>query len=177
MDSDQTEDKKEENSPKVEEIFNERLTQRKPNKYKLLPLALVVLVIIAVVVGLKIFKSKKSDSVQKEPAVSQTPSIIPTPGLNPLVRSEWSFEVLNGSGVTGAAKKVADKLKEMGYQVVKVGNAEKDDYNSSQIFISSTFKDKVDLLVADIKDAIKIASIAGELKDSSASARIIIGKD
>jgi hypothetical protein len=34
-----------------------------------------------------------------------------------------SVEVLNGSGQKGAARKVAGKLEEMGYRIVRVGNA------------------------------------------------------
>jgi len=101
----------------------------------------------------------------------------PTPTQNPLNRSDWSLEVLNGSGVTGQAKKLADKLKEKGYVVVRSGNADKQNYDTSQIFIKKEQQDKVNLVVADLKDIVKISSVAGELKDSTASARIIIGKD
>src|SRR3989337_477012 len=48
-----------------------------------------------------------------------TPSDIPIPITSPtpqavIDRSEWSFEILNGSGVTGAAKKLAEEIQTLG---------------------------------------------------------------
>lgn len=112
------------------------------------------------------------------PAPTPEPSVVEsTPTPAPLVRSEWSFEVLNGSGVTGLAKTIADKLTALGYSVVKTGNADNSNYQTTQIFVKSDLKDKVDLVIEDLRDTVKIASVGGELKDSTASARIIIGKD
>jgi LCP family protein required for cell wall assembly len=44
-----------------------------------------------------------------------------------------TVEVLNGSGVPGAAKKLAEKLAEAGYQVTRTDNAPKTDYYQSLI--------------------------------------------
>ena len=44
-----------------------------------------------------------------------------------------TVEVLNGSGVSGAAARVAEMLREKGYSVESVGNAESFDYVSSEI--------------------------------------------
>lgn len=102
----------------------------------------------------------------------------PTPTNKPVFdKSDWSLEILNGSGVTGAAKKIAERLQTFGYPVVKTGNADKDNYSQTQIFIKKSLQDRAELIIADLKDIIKIASVAGELQDSTASARIIIGKD
>lgn len=110
--------------------------------------------------------------------VSPTPEPSPSPTPEPtLIRSEWSFEVLNGSGVTGQAKKIADQIKTLGYEVVKTGNADKSNYADSQILVKKELLDQIDLVIADLKDVIKIASVAGELTEGTASARIIIGKD
>lgn len=133
-------------------------------------------VIVLTVVGAFIFNKKliKGETVESSPSPSPTPTQTPKPALN---RADWSFEVLNGTGVTGAAKKIADKLKELGYQVIKTGNADKSDYEKTEILVKDDLKEKIDLVIADLKDVIKIASVAGELKDSTASARIILGKD
>ena len=111
-----------------------------------------------------------------------TPSDIPIPITSPtpqavIDRSEWSFEILNGSGVTGAAKKLAEEIQTLGYSVVKTGNADKDSYSQTQISVREDLLEKVDLVIADLKDTLKIASVAGELAEGTASARIIIGKD
>lgn len=114
--------------------------------------------------------------VKSTPSPSMsTPEPSPTP--SPLVRSDWSFEVLNGSGASGLAKKIASNLQVLGYFVVKTGNADKDNYSETQILIREDLLEKVDLVIADLKDIIKIASVAGQLKEGTASARIIIGKD
>lgn len=118
--------------------------------------------------------SGKTAQPEASPLSSPSPSPTPEPTL---IKSEWSFEVLNGSGVTGQAKKIADEIKVLGYEVVKTGNADKSNYESTQILAKKELLEKIDLVIADLKDVIKIASVAGELTEGTASARIIIGKD
>lgn len=91
-------------------------------------------------------------------------------------RSEWAIEVLNGSGVSGAAKELAEKLEQLGYKILKTGNASKSNYKNTEVYISKDFVDKSDLLFEDLKDEINVSTVSGELEDSTASARIIIGK-
>jgi hypothetical protein len=94
-----------------------------------------------------------------------------------LNRADWQFEVLNGSGVPGAAKKIAKKLEVLGYKVVKTGNADNQSYPTTQLFVSESMTDQAELLLADLNSELNIASVSGELKDSTASARIVIGKE
>lgn len=42
-------------------------------------------------------------------------------------------EVLNGSGISGVAAKVAEKLKQQGYEITRTDNAPKSDYPTSQV--------------------------------------------
>lgn len=163
-----------------EKITNYQLDSKKSGKKTLLLgfiLALILLGILGVVFRDKVnaFLNGVQQTVQPTPTPSAT--LEPTPTPNPLIRSDWSLEVLNGSGVSGQAKKLADKLRELGYAVVKTGNADKDTYEISEILVKSDLQDKLDTVIVDLKDTIKIASIGGELKDSTASAQIIIGKD
>lgn len=83
-------------------------------------------------------------------------------------------EVLNGSGIAGAAQQVAAALRERGYEVTSVGNAESFDYASSEIITHT----------ADVQDVNQIASIVNSSsvrhQDNStakADVTIIIGKD
>ena len=122
----------------------------------------------------KILPGSGISQPQSSPTPTPSPSSTQQPILN---RSEWSFEVLNGSGITGQAKKIADKIKTLGYEVVKTGNADKSNFADSQILAKKEMTDKIELVIADLKDVIKIASVAGELNEGTASARIIIGKD
>ncbi len=149
------------------------------NSKKTLILIIILLLILAVG-GFMLFKNKSSiKKLVARPTPTPAPTATPAPTEAPkiLERSQWSLEVLNGSGVTGLAKKVGDKLQGLGYPVVKTGNADKSNYLTTQILVKKDLAEKVDLVIADLKDIIKIASYGGELKDSTASARIILGKD
>lgn len=143
--------------------------------------AIAVVVVLACAGGIYFLlnsqqnSSQMATSTKEEPAVTETP--IPTPTPEPLNRAELSFEVLNGSGVKGEAKRVADLLIELGYKVTKTGNADKDDYAQSELIIGSSLEDKANLIVADLKDIIRIASVSATLKESTPSGRIIIGKE
>lgn len=99
--------------------------------------------------------------------------VVKKPVLN---KSDWNFEVLNGSGIPGEAKKAAEKLQSDGYNVIIVGNAEQADYEGTQVFIESDKTESKDLLITDLTGIFPGASYSGELTDSTASARIIIGK-
>lgn len=86
-----------------------------------------------------------------------------------------TVEVLNGSGVAGAAGKIADALKEKGYQVVSIGNADSFGYESSRI-------------ISHRKDVQGVDGIAGILNSNDmtedeakgppkADVTVIVGKD
>lgn len=91
-------------------------------------------------------------------------------------RSGWAVEILNGSGVSGTASKVAVKLEGMGYQVLKVGNASRNDYSQSEISVSEDLTEEAILLIDDLKEVLVTATFTGTLSSSTASARIILGK-
>ena len=103
----------------------------------------------------------------------------PTPTPVKLVREDWTIEVLNGSGIAGAAKKMADKFEELGYTVVKTGNADNKDYETTEVFISSEEKSEGEakLFLEDLDKEFGISDSSGNLSDSTASARIIIGSE
>ncbi|MBI2020479.1 LytR C-terminal domain-containing protein [Candidatus Daviesbacteria bacterium] len=132
------------------------------------------LLIVVVIIGLIFLRPKVAPEVEEKPKVETK---VVEEKKEELDRSEWSFEVLNGTTVKGAAKKLADQLIELGYQVIKTANADASDYTETQLFISKDYKERGDLLLEDLEKEINIASISGELKDSTASARIIIGED
>jgi hypothetical protein len=132
-------------------------------------------VIIVAVVGLFICLSMQSGQEKpKEAKVEPSPAAVTV--KQTLIKSEWSFEVLNGSGVAGAAKNVADQLTSLGYRVVETGNADKQTYKGNGLFVSKNMRGKADLVVADLKGTLEIATIAGILRNSTASARIIVGR-
>lgn len=140
--------------------------------------AIISGVIIILAVGFFLTQRKNITQPEQTPKPTSTPAVSPTTTPKPSFnRSEWSLEVLNGSGVTGAAKKLADKLAELGYKILKTGNADRSDYAKSELFVAKDRKDKQDSLLEDLKKELSIASVSGELTDSTASARIFIGKE
>lgn len=167
------------NAPlKIDEIEEkeENEPQDKSNKRIFTLGGFVLGVIVTLTVTLFVFflmQSSGKDEVKKAAEVISTPTVAPK---QVLLRSEWSFEVLNGSGVAGAAKKVADQLTSLGYKVVETGNADKQTYKGNGLFVSSEMEGKLDLMMADLKNTIEIATVAGTLRDSTASARIIVGR-
>ncbi|KKP67900.1 MAG: Cell envelope-related transcriptional attenuator [Candidatus Roizmanbacteria bacterium GW2011_GWC2_35_12] len=91
-----------------------------------------------------------------------------------LKRSEITLEILNGSGVAGLAGKTAKIFEDKGYLIVKTGNTE--DVTGNKLLVNDLLKDKINTLLEDLKKELNIASISGSLTDSTASARIILGK-
>lgn len=155
------------------------LPDKEPGSSKKTLILILILLLIVGGIGGFFFYNFRASFKAPSFAPTPTPSATPAPTQAPKVldRSQWSLEVLNGSGIAGEAKRLADKLIELGYPVVKTGNADKSTYETTQFLVKEEMQADVDLMVADIKDIIKIASMSGQLEDSTASARIIIGKN
>jgi LCP family protein required for cell wall assembly len=86
-------------------------------------------------------------------------------------------EVLNGSGVHGLARVQADKLIEKGFQVVRVENADRADYMSTQI-VDHTGNPQLALMVSDVLGPAQI--LKGEEEPDPqrpADITVIVGKD
>jgi hypothetical protein len=90
-------------------------------------------------------------------------------------KDEWPIEVLNGSKTAGVAKKTGDKLTNNGFRVIKVGNSTKKDYVGISIFIQSDLSSKASNFLKEIQLIFPEATISGNLTNSTASARIIVG--
>jgi len=93
---------------------------------------------------------------------------------NQLERSEISLEILNGTDTTGLAGDTADTFKDLGYEISKIGNA--DDTVGNKLNINPDFEGKLGVLIGDVKQELGISSSSGDLTDSDASARIILGE-
>lgn len=145
---------------------------------------LLTIILIAVLILVFIFMKLQLGSLvpvaEGETKVSESQSAAVLPSAVPLQafdRSKWKLEVLNGSGVSGLAKRISEKLTGLGYSVVKTGNADSDGYEKTEIAVKKGFEAQVSGLIGDLKDAVKIASLSGEFSEGNAAARIILGKD
>lgn len=84
------------------------------------------------------------------------------------------IRVLNGSGKAGLAAKVADKLNEQGYKIIEVGNAEKFDYQYTQIINYNQGK-TVAKKIAKIVNGKEL--ISGNDENKGEDITVIVGKD
>ncbi len=113
--------------------------------------------------------------------ITETPT--PRPTQNPLDsasgldRSELSVTVQNGSGEAGVAKKGADFLVSLGYNVSAPSNADKEDYAGVTIQVKAASSKYLTLLKNDLTAEYTVSSSSSDLADSfSTDALVIIGK-
>jgi hypothetical protein len=112
------------------------------------------------------------EEITLEEGTTEEPAATPAP--TQLEREEITLEILNGSGVAGAAGDAAEVFEALGYEDVEIGNA--DETEGNELYVSSDIEDLIDVLLEDVEEELDISSISGELDDSTASARIILGE-
>lgn len=85
-----------------------------------------------------------------------------------------TVEVLNGSGIAGAAGKVAEKLREAGFEVTRTDNADSFGYTRCCIIAHKGKNERVERLAALLNcDDIRVESTASE----GADVTVIVGRD
>ena len=89
---------------------------------------------------------------QPLPGKEPKPTATATPSGPPLVTSPGNIrvQVLNGTGVTGAAKKMADQLRAAGFVVVRVGDADRSDYSTTTVLHDPAYDESGRTLGASI---------------------------
>lgn len=100
-------------------------------------------------------------------------------GIDRQANAQVKVEVLNGTGVTGLSAKLAGRLRDLGYNVVNVGNADRTDYAYTKIINRNGDDDNLRRLV---RTMVRWAPQAKpfdvkEQSQSGATVTIIIGKD
>lgn len=122
------------------------------------------------------WQNVKPESVVVEKKIPP-PASVSEPIATPLQREEWELSILNGSGVVGLAKKVASQLEDMGYVIKSTGNASKNNYETTQIFISKNkTASEAAVFLLDMKKELGVATSSSELT-GKIDAQIIVGKD
>jgi hypothetical protein len=102
-----------------------------------------------------------------------TPTPEPTPEA--VDRSKFKIRVLNGTTKTGLAASVSAKLKDLGYQTDKVGNATNSAFQTTLVRVKQSSTGLLDQLIRDVAPDFSAAS-STELKDSdSADGEVILG--
>jgi hypothetical protein len=94
-----------------------------------------------------------------------------------LNRGELKVAVLNGSGEPGAAGGVSSYLKELGYNIGSVGNADVFTYRNLTVMVKSGKSSYAALLKKDLQANPSFASVSASINNSiSADAEVIVGK-
>lgn len=104
--------------------------------------------------------------------------IAPTPTIIEIDKSEWTFEVLNGSGEGGKAKKTADAIESLGYKISNTGNTDRKDYVGVIVsFIAEIENSTKEIILKDLKKEFLISPSEEEVGiASNADIILIIGK-
>jgi hypothetical protein len=137
----------------------------------------IVLLVTGVVLYLKITQPVSAPQTVT-PQVVEDDTLVEikiTPAPVATSEAKLTLEILNGSGVAGAAGRIADTFVKLGYIIVGTGNADSQTGNS--LLINEKQKSQnTNSLLKDMS-TLKISSVSGYFTDSTASARIILGKE
>lgn len=179
-------------------------TTRSSNRPRLLVVLVVIFLLLFVVFG-GLFMlgawQKKPEEALPTPTVAATATPLPTSSASAVLtvrptgattptvgllsldkstnldRSKLQVEVLNGSGETGAAGKVSTYLEELGYQILKIGNAEAFTYRNLTIQVKKDKGAYSALLKKDLQANPDFASVSASIIDDiSSDAVVIVGK-
>ena len=105
---------------------------------------------------------------------------LPTPSAGELAAikpSSISIAILNGSGIGGLGKKLADQLRADGYVIKHVGNAESFDYDVTVLRTHTAVPLAGERLRSDIRLAGATITPAPETTPSGTDVTVVIGRD
>lgn len=116
-------------------------------------------------------------SPSPSPVAEASPS--PTPSPEPeIAREDYKVRVLNGTLQSGYAGKLADMLKEKGWQIDKTGNATNSATPTSYIRSKPASVGAINALIKDLSGEIQAASSSSALKSTdTADLEVVIGKE
>lgn len=103
------------------------------------------------------------------PMVTQQPqaTTTPAPADTTLKREDLKVQVLNGSGVSGAAGKAKAALEKLGYKDVQTGNAPTSDVAETEISILKAKESYLDMLKKDLEGSYTVSATTKTLPTSS----------
>lgn len=141
--------------------------------------------------GESVCKSAKEGGCYIEPDPVRTAQLVNKMlrGLDVVTADEVRVKVLNGSGATGIARRVGEILRNEGFSVVHVGNADRFDYLQSYIIDITGNAKKIELLrersLRSLLKVVKPEEISATMKGlaakgvthDGADAIIILGQD
>lgn len=143
----------------------------KPNYlWIVIPTALLV---GALVGGLITYFSGLSRLGEADKTPSPIPTVVdaePSPTASPsstLKRDGLKIQVLNGSGISGAAGKAKTLLEGLGYTSVDTGNALSSNFVKTEVAYKESAKEYLDLIIKDLSKEYEATAAAKVLPTSS----------
>lgn len=143
----------------------------KPNYlWIIVPTALLV---GALVGGLITYFSGLSRLGEADRTPSPVPTVVeiePTPTASPsstLKRDGLKLQVLNGSGVSGAAGKAKTLLEGLGYKDVDTGNASSSNFAKTEVSVKESAKEYLDLVIKDLSKEYEATAATKVLSNTS----------
>lgn len=166
--------------PVVSPSFISRLAP--VDKKKFIFIGLIIFVVLGVIAGgIFVYKRAmgKKETAPVVPKVSPSPTSVETPEASPapeIKREDLKLQVLNGSGVAGAAGEAKELLEGLGYQNIETGNADSYDYEETEISIKEDKEDYLEMLRDDLADKYTLSTESATLEEESEfDAVVIIG--
>jgi hypothetical protein len=165
-----------------EEVKNQALEQEtaseeKPNKDVSFPrrkekkgskngLRLLVIVIVIFIAGAAYYLLTDPSIDESADQLTPTPlnQVSPTPTIpvEEIIRDEISINVLNGTGLSGAAGDLKEELETLGYSNIEVGNAQSKGYESTELVFDSGVpagvRDEIGSMLETIYDTVEVSS-------------------
>ncbi len=138
------------------------------NKLQLFILVLLGLAVIGGTVYLLKSQFKNSSDQASVSSPVNSPSPLPSPTAASIDRSKFKIRILNGTPKAGLAASVSAKLKDLGYQIDKTGNASNSAFTKTVLRTKTSATGLGDRLVKDLAPDYD-ASPAGSLPDSDAA--------
>ncbi len=131
--------------------------------------AFVLGAVVGIVTGYLVAKTQKlQNSKTQNTTTVQTegPTPSPSPAATDIKRADLKVQVLNGSGVAGAAAKAKTLLEGLGYVEVATGNAD-GDFAQTEIEVKVGKSVAGELIKKDLEDEYSLSDTIGELDESS----------
>ena len=109
------------------------------------------------------------------------------PVVEDLSPAELVVQVLNGSGIAGAAGRLSSSLRDAGYEVLPAGNAPERFASSAVYYVASEHRDEAELVAEIVAESVEevgdegvaVSSLpaSGQIPAGSANVVVLIGRD
>ena len=172
------------------QVASEPSSKSGSNKKLIVIILTILVVLIGVIVGgVLVYKSATSSAGEDVSVIESdaTPTPEPSPAIDAeasdsaqvdeeVDRSEFSIQVLNGSGIPGEAGKLATILETAGFEDIDTGNAESFEYEETEVQVKSDGSDLQGILISDLEGDYDVVGSSDDLdEDSEFDAVVIVG--